>query len=601
MKNLFKFLLALLILLSLECNSLAAPDYQSQITTNGRVCTFHNGEVNRTYRIPVVILKGTYYEMGLQYGVLLKKEVTSIGTKFDVLINSVKKRIPWYLKPFTPLLLNWHIHQLEHRLPQKYQEELRGIAEGSGMPYSTLVFFTFGGGSLEPGCTLLFAHQKDSLIHGRNFDFDLMFLGDYPVITEYNPNGEQSYINFGVVAYPGFFNGVNKNGISITLNSGMGSYQKDCKGLPMGLKIREMLGQSTNLADAERILRYYHQTDEPGWILGVESAKEKKAAIFDVFNNTIKKQVMGNEQYLYAVNRLFSPMRYGPNPQARKHLKMSVYANQSNVTRSMVVEQRLAGSGVHSISDMLDLLGSTDFWGYRIPNGTGSIAVNYEKTLNTIIIDLAHDTVYYAAEGGFSAWGKVYQINIKDMSIKLYRDELPQRSSKPVKNLLDWVNKYQLLSFQRDYQKIFKITDFNTELTPRQLYYLYNTYQKEPQRKWGIEIMKAADRLLANYPDFGMLYQIKGEILSRIGDNSKAAVNLEKAFKSRINYDSDNLDILLSLIQINKRLGNKQNEQIYIDQYFVLYNKLAKFSAPDPKYQVKYKEYLKPLHNNLKE
>lgn len=295
----------------------------------------------------------------------------------------------------------------------------------------------------------------------------------------------------------------------------------------MGLKIREMLAKSINFADAERILRHY-PTDESGWILGVESAKEKKAAIFNVFDNTIKKQAMGSAQYLWAVNRIFSPQRYGPNRQARKYLKMSVYANQSNVTRSMIVEQRLSGRGVHNITEMLDLFGSTDFWGYRIQNGTGSIAVNYEKTLNTIIIDLAHDTVYYAAEGGFSAWGKVYRINIKDMSIKLYRDELPERRSKPVKDLLDWLDKYQMLLIQRDYRKIFANTNFNAELTPRQLYYLYNAYQKSPRKAWGMEIMQQADRLLTQYPDFGMLYQIKGEIWSQRGDNSKAVANYEE-------------------------------------------------------------------------
>lgn len=36
------------------------------------------------------------------------------------------------------------------------------------------------------------------------------------------------------------------------------------------------------------------------------------------------------------------------------------------------------------------------------------------------------------------------------------------------------------------------------------------------------DMLGIADRLLAKYPDFGMLYQIKGEILSQIGDNQKA-------------------------------------------------------------------------------
>lgn len=65
-----KYILILLIVISFGSNLLAAPDYQAQITTNGPFHTFFKGAVNRTYRIPVLKLRGTYYEMGLEYGVL---------------------------------------------------------------------------------------------------------------------------------------------------------------------------------------------------------------------------------------------------------------------------------------------------------------------------------------------------------------------------------------------------------------------------------------------------------------------------------------------------------------------------------------------------
>ncbi len=274
---------------------------------------------------------------------------------------------------------------------------------------------------------------------------------------------------------------------------------------------------------------------------------------------------------------------------------MSVYANQTNVNRGMVVEERLAGKGIHSIPEMLELFGSTEFWGKQVPYGTGSIAVNYEKTLNTIIIDLDHDTVYFAAEGGFSSWGKIYQVNIKNMSIKLYRDELPERGTKQVQDLISWVNQYQMLYIQREYQKIFASTDFKADLTPRQIYYLYNVYKKSPHKakSWGKKIMRLADRLLVKYPDFGMLYQIKGEILSQTGEDSKAAVNLEKALYSRIHYDSDNLEILTGLVQVQQRLKNDHKTRLYMRKYLALYDKLAIVSAPDPKFQIKYKEYRK--------
>jgi tetratricopeptide (TPR) repeat protein len=326
------------------------------------------------------------------------------------------------------------------------------------------------------------------------------------------------------------------------------------------------------------------------------SAKEKRAAIFDVFDNIIKERPMVNEQNLYAVNRIFSPYRYGQNKEARKYLKMSVYANQSNVTRSMVMDKRLTG-GIHSVDEMLNLFTSVEFWGEQIRNGTGSIAVNYEKTLNTMVMDLYNDTVYYASEGGFSAWGAIYQIKISDMSIKVYRKELPQRKTKPIKDLLEWVDKYQMLSFQRDYEKIFATTDFNNDLTLRQLYYLYKSYQKEPQRERGVKLIDLADRLLKDYPDFGFLYKVKGEILNEIGEYQKAALTLEKSYNSRINYESEQLEVLLDLVRIYKQLKNVTKADYYIEQYCSLYDKMSKVSVPDEKFRIKYEEYRKTRVN----
>lgn len=578
-----KRIMLLTMFLLLAGSVLAANDFDNQVITKGKITTFQSGTLNQTLELPVLTLKGTYYEMGLQYGVLLRDQIREVFKLFAVIIDSVPT-------------MESRFSQMEQKLPQKYRDELRGIAKGSGLTYRQMVFLAYGAGRLEPSCTVLYANLGDRVIHGRNFDYDPSFLGDYPVVVQYNPPGEQSYTNFGVVSYPGFFNGINQNGISITLNFGAGTYDPAATGLPMGLQLREILCQSRNLRQAEKLLRNY-QTDHIGWILGIESAKENKAAIFDVYHNCVKKTEIGERKYLYEVNRIFSPYRYGNNAEASQYLTMSTYGNRSNVTRGTAVERILAQNEVKDINTMFNLLSDANFWGYDRLIGTGGTALNYERTLNSMVFDLKNNTVYYAAANGFSPWARIYRLNTKDMSISLYRDELPERKSVAVKELLDWVAQYQILLYRRDYQGIFAMTDFDKELTPTHLDYLYRCYQKAPNVEWANKLIGLADKLSAKYSDYSLPYQIKGKILYREGKEMEAALYLEKALDSRIHFEDDDLRILIDLVQIYQSTGNQAKARHFMECFTKIYNKLAPLCKPDQQFQDKYEVYQKLLSN----
>ena len=86
---------------------------------------------------PVVVLSGTPYDMGRQHGTILRTEVrASIERVLGYFRHYLK--IPWV----GPGLVNWWLDRVWNdaaaHVPADYLEELRGLADGSGVPLDDL-------------------------------------------------------------------------------------------------------------------------------------------------------------------------------------------------------------------------------------------------------------------------------------------------------------------------------------------------------------------------------------------------------------------------------------------------------------------------------
>ena len=77
------------------------------------------------YGIPFLYLEGTDYQMGLEYGHLLKNELTTVYTEFENLKKEMMdreiKHLPWYEKLpanlFGGLIFKHKINEFADRLP----------------------------------------------------------------------------------------------------------------------------------------------------------------------------------------------------------------------------------------------------------------------------------------------------------------------------------------------------------------------------------------------------------------------------------------------------------------------------------------------------
>ena len=88
-------------------------------------CNTNSGKLDKAGKINVLVLKGTYREMGEQYGSLLKDELTA---NYNGIVKGLKD-----LEGLTLEDMQQFENNMYASYPQKYKEIVEGLAESSGL------------------------------------------------------------------------------------------------------------------------------------------------------------------------------------------------------------------------------------------------------------------------------------------------------------------------------------------------------------------------------------------------------------------------------------------------------------------------------------
>ena len=230
-----------LIVCAIYCNSCSdsvnnkgvlpnRPELVHPIVPNGKMYHLKNG--NETIRI--VVVRGSARDYGRAIGQLLKKE---IAENLVGLIESCKLKALQYigfLPPFIKSFLLSLIKPLLHfalnltwiftrdYIPERYFEELKGMAEGSGLPYMELVRVNLFPELIKASCSLVGVWGPATADHNayflRAFDWNVEApVTKYPLITVYHSDeiGSIPFAIFGYVGLIGAFTALNGNGLGI--------------------------------------------------------------------------------------------------------------------------------------------------------------------------------------------------------------------------------------------------------------------------------------------------------------------------------------------------------------------------------------------------
>jgi len=215
-----------------------------------------------------ITLRGTHYEMGRQFGDLLRKRGKTFEGLGDESVR-VTDRLARQVEGFIPDLL----------------DEIRGIADGGGYDEEILRFHALTLGII-PFCTVIAISGRYTAdgrtLFGRNYDASPEF-ADFTLYKTY-PDRGLSHIGCCYGMLVGREGGVNEAGLAIAVTGVQGHYS-DTPGLWDHIPVRAVLEQCKTVDEAAELLRAlphlwtknFLVADARGGICVVEAAQQNVA------------------------------------------------------------------------------------------------------------------------------------------------------------------------------------------------------------------------------------------------------------------------------------------------------------------------------------
>ena len=387
-------------------------NYHSIVTKDNKI--FHQGEVATINGVPHLKLSGGYYEVGLQYGVLMREEINRLNKEVR---GFFKLGVPWHLKPFTDFYLTLKLKTMEKRIPKRYREELMGIAQGAGISYNKLLLFPLFPEGLHMGCTSIIQRIEEGVILARNLDY-IPFLGKYPLVVEYDIPGRQKIVSFGIIGFPGILTGFNENGLALSLNHVQISRKVKCQDIPIGYKNREILEVASSLRDVDDILIKPFQSGT-GWEIAIVSNQDKNGSIYGIGTTGVKKQDLGEKTSLIVNNRFLD--------KDLRHENMGILTAGSfrNQGRYESTKEQLEKKKIRKSEDLIDLLASVQFYEYNdLELGLGHYTINNEQTIQSVILDLPKKEACFSTGKGYCGLNTYHKYKYDEGSIMVYKEEV---------------------------------------------------------------------------------------------------------------------------------------------------------------------------------
>lgn len=243
------------------------------------------GWLERIDGYPVLHLKGTPYEMGYQHGTLLKARVRENAT-YLLQVKGEQEALEWGPVRLKPRQMVEVIIETQKRfVPDRIMEEIRGVADGAGLPVATARLANFIPEMFHcSGFAVMNSATKDgTLYHGRVLDYAIDWrLQEHAVIIVAEPQGGIPFVNVTYAGFIGSVTGMNARQVSIGEMGGGGIGHWE--GVPMAFLVREVLERAGTLDDAVRIFRDSPRTCQYFYVIA--DAKINRAVGMEASWNT---------------------------------------------------------------------------------------------------------------------------------------------------------------------------------------------------------------------------------------------------------------------------------------------------------------------------
>lgn len=231
--------------------------------------------------LPIVVLRGDPYQMGFQHG---RRYRAQVQTSVANIMAFVEQKAPSV--PFRDRFVRWRLSayyaQMRPFIPAAYQEELRGLADGSGVPLVELqrvhalpeISSTWCASSVAYGR----ATKGGRLLHLRNLDWAIHAdLQRSAAVFVYHPDGRRPFVNLGYFGFLGVLTGVNDAGISVG-EIGAKTVDQTLRGIPMPFLLRRVLEEAGDLETAVRLVQEAPRTGGFNYVFA-DAARRQAVAL----------------------------------------------------------------------------------------------------------------------------------------------------------------------------------------------------------------------------------------------------------------------------------------------------------------------------------
>lgn len=217
----------------------------------------------------VLHLKGTPYEMGYQQGALLKDDIRElVHFLFEVKAKELKAEVGGINLVNPKRAIGGIAATQKKHVPARFYEELRGLADGAGIPLQDAIDANFIPEMFHcSGFALSGSATKDgTLYHGRILDYGCDWrLQEHAVLTVAEPEGKIPFVNVTYAGFIGSVTGMNARKVSIGEMGGRGLGHWD--GVPMAFLVRMALEEAGSLDEAVAVFRDHPRTCEYYYVI----------------------------------------------------------------------------------------------------------------------------------------------------------------------------------------------------------------------------------------------------------------------------------------------------------------------------------------------
>ncbi|MCX5757320.1 MAG: C45 family autoproteolytic acyltransferase/hydrolase [Candidatus Hydrogenedentes bacterium] len=214
----------------------------------------------------VLHLKGSHHDMGFQHGTLLKDEIL-IGAKLIETVGAVS----WDKSFKASSREAWQ--RTSPFIPQKFKDEIAGMAEAIGLPVEEVQDFTIFPELFHCSGFAVWgkASADGALLHGRVLDYMReVGMDRWALLIIQEPEGANAFVNVG---YSGTIGSVTGMNVKVGIGEMGGGGAEKWDGMPMTLLVRECLETGNSLEEVQQIMSNTPRTCEYYYVVSDSKAE----------------------------------------------------------------------------------------------------------------------------------------------------------------------------------------------------------------------------------------------------------------------------------------------------------------------------------------